>query len=540
MAAEEEGLALARWRTRFVAPAAEADYREWSVAASVPFNRLGCALALGIWTTAEAIVVIARVPGALVFTLLVGAMVLPTIVFALVATYRRSLLPWSQPLACFANFLAGVLAASFPNWLVVHHPGYGPVETLLAWALLSNFYGFAILRAPPWQSVAAVAPYMVLAGVLDVAFVARSAVNVAFDVFLLVFGLSTGLFVNVAFDVRSREAFRQGRIIEAQKRTIARERARSEAILKQELGHQVAERSRELGALLARGDAPFAPLDMSPGARFGARYKVVRALGEGGMGAVYEVERLTDGERLALKVVTGALSRASLVRFAREAEIGARLRHENLVSIVDVGITPTGGPFLVMELVRGNSLDTQGERYGRTAWALSVLRQVARGVEALHDAGIVHRDLKPANILLSGDDDAPLARISDFGISRFDDTDAPVDSHAPTADGRAQAALTGTGALIGTPLYMAPETAEGRRVDSAADVFAFGIVAYEVLTGQVPFAMPAVMLAMSKQPVPKPSPIVTVEPAIAEIVGACLQSTPGDRPRIGDVVARLG
>src|SRR5262249_21210307 len=151
--------------------------------------------------------------------------------------------------------------------------------------------------------------------------------------------------------------FRQERIIQAQKETIASERAKSEALLRQELGHQVAERSRELGRILARAEDGPEVAGMTPGSRFDARYTIVRALGEGGMGAVYEVVRATDGEALALKVVTGRVSRANAVRFAREAEIGARIRHPNLVSIVDVGIATNGAPFLVMELVKGASLE---------------------------------------------------------------------------------------------------------------------------------------------------------------------------------------
>src|SRR6185437_10567411 len=183
-------------------------------------------------------------------------------------------------------------------------------------------------------------------------------------------------------------------------------------------------------------------LELSPGTRFDARYEIVRALGEGGMGAVYEVRRLTDGQSLALKVVTGPISRTSAQRFAREAEIGARLRHENLVPIVDVGISPQGAPFLVMELVKGAPLEARRqERFGDASWAIPILRQIAHGLAALHDADVVHRDLKPGNVLLSGDDESPLVRIADFGISRMNEA---VYGSAPTA-----AKLTATNGMIG-------------------------------------------------------------------------------------------
>src|SRR6185436_18744278 len=187
--------------------------------------------------------------------------------------------------------------------------------------------------------------------------------------------------------------------------------------------------------------------------------------------------------RLALKVVTGSVTGAQAARFAREAEIGARLEHENLVRIVDVGVSPAGAPFLVMELVEGKSLDERRERFGNATWALAVLRQVGRGLQALHDAGVVHRDLKPGNVLLSGDVESPRARISDFGISRFNTlpSAADVDAMADTADpakGLMGASMTKAGALLGTPLYMAPEAARGAQaIHKPADVFAFGLIA---------------------------------------------------------------
>lgn len=314
-------------------------------------------------------------------------------------------------------------------------------------------------------------------------------------------------------------------------RALVAEREKSESVLKKEVSHQVAERSRELAGVLARGDLPVRAAMLSAGARFHTRYRVHAVLGEGGMGAVYEVERLTDGKHLALKVVRGHASSENASRFAREAEIGARIQHPNVVSIVDVGIDD-GAPFLVMELVAGGrSLESERARFGDVQWGTSVLRQVAEGLVALHDAGVVHRDLKPGNVLLGEEG----ARISDFGISRFGAAlDAAIDVNAATLDITPEkaSALTKTGAILGTPLYMAPEAGNGRSVDAAADVFAFGIIAYEVLTNTPPFAMPPVILALAGKPIPPADAIddARIAPSTRELVVACLSVDPAARP----------
>jgi serine/threonine-protein kinase len=321
------------------------------------------------------------------------------------------------------------------------------------------------------------------------------------------------------------------------------------AQLNEELRHQVAERSRELTDALARTEGSVAPPALDVGSVFDGRYRVTRALGKGGMGAVYEVERARDGRRLALKVVTRELSGRAAARFAREAEIGARVRHDNLVSIVDVGIAAGGTPFLLMELVRGGSMEEQRARFGDAAWARPLLRQIAAGLAELHANRIVHRDLKPANVLLLEGDgsSAPVAKISDFGISRFgelDDGEADGRAATPEADPRVvspreASPLTQTGALIGTPHYMPPEALMSPARHPSADVFSLGILAYEALTGRPPFAVPPVMLVRAGQPVPAPAVLDGVSAQVGTLVLACLRTEPADRPRASDVADTL-
>jgi len=321
-------------------------------------------------------------------------------------------------------------------------------------------------------------------------------------------------------------------------RAVAEQRARIEGLLKQEISHQVAERSRALTASLAQVDLAPPAQRLEPGSQIDARYRVVRPLGQGAMGAVYEVERLTDQRRLALKIITGLLTGGQAARFAREAEIGARLQHENLVQIVDIGISPTGTPYLVMELIEGRSLDRCRGEFTDPRRALPLLAQIAAGLDALHEAGVVHRDLKPANVLVSGAE-APHARISDFGISRFRALAEPsplADTVTPSGGGKGHA-LTRTGALIGTPLYMAPEAARGgQAVDRPADVFAFGLIAYELLAGRLPFAAPPALELLADRPMPPAAPLDAPQ---AELIMACLSESPEARPLIRDVLQRL-
>lgn len=309
---------------------------------------------------------------------------------------------------------------------------------------------------------------------------------------------------------------------------LAAERERSEELLRREVAYQVAERSRELGATLARRDATLDRRVLAPGEQFAERYRIIAAIGAGAMGAVYEVERTTDVVRLALKTITDG-SPANAARFAREAEIGARVRHANVVPIVDVGVA-RGVPFLVMELIRGGTLEHHRARFGDLGWGLRVLRQIADGLAALHDAGVLHRDLKPSNVLLAGDADRPAAKISDFGISRFDgfrDGDSTVSR------------LTRTGIILGTPLYMAPETGVAPATDASGDVFSLGVVAFELLCGRRPFDYPPMLLALSGK---LPRPVIgrdEMPAAVGECVMACLAESPAQRPRLGDVLQLL-
>ena len=301
--------------------------------------------------------------------------------------------------------------------------------------------------------------------------------------------------------------------------------------LNDELRQQVAARSRQLAEALELAD-PSASRRLQAGDVVDGRYRVGRVLGAGGMGTVYDVERLHDGRHLALKVVQTTTSE-NITRFAREAQIAAPLDHENLVAIIDVGIW-RGLAYLVMELVEGGSLEDQRARFGEVPWALPLLAQMAGALAALHERGVVHRDLKPANVLLSTTGGRLVVKITDFGIAF-----QGVDAFEKTLDARSSvlSRLTATGVMVGTLPYMAPELALGgaRAAGAAADMFAFGLIAHELLTGRSAFDVPPVLVARSGLPSPAPLPPGLGAARLAAIDG-CLHVKPEQRPTALDVV----
>ena len=294
-----------------------------------------------------------------------------------------------------------------------------------------------------------------------------------------------------------------------------------------ELRHQVAVRSRELGDALAKlATQPQLPL--AADRTIDGRYRVVAKLGAGGMGVVYEVVRITDGEHLALKTLRGRADPELMARFAREAQIAAEISHRNLVPVLDVGIAD-GALFLVMPLVRGGSLEQARATFGDARWAAPILRQIAGGLAELHARAIIHRDLKPGNVLLAGD----VAQIADFGLATLR-TNALADTIAGSeATALANSPLTRAGDVFGTPGYMAPELAAGvEDATPASDVFALGVIAYEMLSGRAPFAEAPVMSRMHGRTIVPPA-----ADGIDPIVLRCLDIDAAQRPPASELAA---
>jgi serine/threonine protein kinase len=216
------------------------------------------------------------------------------------------------------------------------------------------------------------------------------------------------------------------------------------------------------------------------------RYRVARFIARGGMGEVYEADDLELRERVALKTVRseGAGDALAIERFKREIQLARKVTHPNVCRIFDVshhrpeGDGSPGIIFLTMELLEGETLAERLRRVGplQTAEALPIARQVADALQAAHQAGVVHRDLKPANVMLVEGRGSLRAVVTDFGLARLESGSEDQQGLALTAAG-----------VVGTPAYLAPEQVEGKEVTPAVDIYAFGIVLYEMLTGTVPF-----------------------------------------------------
>ncbi len=339
------------------------------------------------------------------------------------------------------------------------------------------------------------------------------------------------------------------------------DRQREIQVLNDELRRQITERSRHMSAAFTRLAAGSeASTDLAPGEIVDERYRVVRAVGAGGMGFVYEVVRVADLRRLALKVLKNVGDGMAVARFAREAQIASSIDHANVVSLVDVGVAPSGYVYLVMEFVEGVSLAVKRPRFGDAPWALELLRQIAEGLAAIHAAGVVHRDLKPSNVLLTEEASGPpRPKICDFGISSLASTEEPRPCSSPDADPPTLrlegndarldpglvSPLTLTGMVLGTPVYMAPELARGAKsAQSAADIFSLGVMAFEMLSGRRPFAEAPALTALRglKKP-PAPPPIATLvaglSPEVAAWVDRALLSDPDERGSAHDLAAAL-
>jgi serine/threonine-protein kinase len=265
------------------------------------------------------------------------------------------------------------------------------------------------------------------------------------------------------------------------------------------------------------------------------RYDILDRLGVGGMGTVYRAEQRALGRDVAVKVLRRELGRDpdTVARFHREAQALSNLRHPNTVAVLDFGQTPDGLLFLVMELLEGEMLSTRLRRDGAlpVSEALRIATGILRSLAEAHRAGIVHRDLKPDNIFLARveahADAEELVKVVDFGVAKIrpGGVDAPIDPLS-----------TQEGTVFGTPRYMSPEQAQGRTLDGRSDLYAVGVMLFQMLTGVVPFGEDDAVVVMAHHILTPPPRVLdlnpggNIHPSLDALVAASLQKRPGDRP----------
>ncbi len=261
-------------------------------------------------------------------------------------------------------------------------------------------------------------------------------------------------------------------------------------------------------------------MSLQDGELIEGKYRIVRLIGEGGMGAVYEGENTRIHRRVAIKVLHAGVAenKEAVQRFEREAQAAGRIGNDHIIEIIDVGSLANGDLFMVMEFLDGDPLSDRIRTHGRMSpeQLVPLFRQILEGLHAAHEAGIVHRDLKPDNVFVlkekAGQRD--YVKLIDFGISKFQQLGGEMK-------------MTRTGTVMGTPYYMSPEQASGsREADRRSDLYAVGVMLYEAVTGRVPFDAPTFnqllfQIVLSEPPSPL-QVVPDLDPAFATLIGKAM------------------
>jgi serine/threonine-protein kinase len=258
-----------------------------------------------------------------------------------------------------------------------------------------------------------------------------------------------------------------------------------------------------------------------------ARYQVMKKLGEGGMSYVYLAREINSGDTVAIKVLSPRLAsdKSSVERLRREAGLAMRLDHPNVCRILRLGESEDGLIYLVMPFLKGELLSDREVRGGPMdiAFGVRLLQQMCAGLHHAHELQIIHRDLKPENVMLVPDDNGGEERavVMDFGLAKERRADPAI------------AKLTATGIILGTPEFMSPEQIRGKALDARSDIYALGIVAFEMFTGKLPFqgrnAQEMMIARLRSQPVPIRQLRPDVPDAVEKSLTKALQTNPDDR-----------
>jgi eukaryotic-like serine/threonine-protein kinase len=272
----------------------------------------------------------------------------------------------------------------------------------------------------------------------------------------------------------------------------------------------------------------------SDGSLVRGKYRILIKIGQGGMGTVYKALHVAFNEVRALKVINASLMSDELFvkRFEHEAVITRRLQHPNAVRVEDIDQAEDGRPFIVMEFIEGWSLKRLIQEEGAMpAWrVMSIAKQSASALAAAHDLGMIHRDIKPENIVLVESPQGERVKVLDFGIAKIKEARVSESSNMT---------LTGTGVVVGTPQYMSPEQAMGKRgdqLDGRSDLYSLGVVMYQMLSAELPFKADTTMQVLLAHMQEQPTPILSLHPELqipkplGGLVMKLLEKDPDRRP----------
>lgn len=262
-------------------------------------------------------------------------------------------------------------------------------------------------------------------------------------------------------------------------------------------------------------------MSLTTGEIIEGKYRIVRLIGEGGMGAVYEGENTRIRRRVAIKVLHQGVAenQEAVQRFEREAQAAGRIGNDHILEVLDLGTLSSGDHFMVMEYLDGEPLSDRIKRLGklRPEEVSPLMIQALEGLRAAHEAGIVHRDLKPDNVFVLKEKAGvrDFVKLIDFGISKFQ----PL--------GGSEMKMTRTGTVMGTPYYMSPEQASGsREADHRSDLYAVGVMLYEAVTGRVPFDAPTfnqlLFQIVLSDPAPPQQVVPDLDPAFANLIAKAM------------------
>jgi serine/threonine protein kinase len=257
------------------------------------------------------------------------------------------------------------------------------------------------------------------------------------------------------------------------------------------------------------------------------RYRLIEEVGSGAIATVWRAVEQEGGAQVAIKLMRAEqLDLEDVQRLAQEVEILRRLKHPCIVKLYGTGVAESGNPYVVMEWIDGIDLRQRLEGASPLPFAdvADIVNQICCALAEAHDAGVVHRDLKPENVLLCAPEHLAV-KLVDFGMAKLLAPEAP--------------SLTFDDRVFGTPAYMAPERARGRRVGAAADLYSVAVMAYEMLEGQRPFGGKHPIQVMTQQVMDPPPPMQRAPDEAAQVVLGALAKDPADRPTVLDFARRL-